>query len=157
MNIRFELNAICTASSTNIAASFVYPINETSIEPTNSDTPYPNDTPQNAVIIPNIGFLLLIKYTNATNGINIAYPTSLINEDTIAINITINVSIGFETLLKCLLVNVSINPVPSAIVIPINDNNNIPNGPKLKKFFEALLIINLIPSNDTDSVEYSGG
>ena len=76
-----------------------------------------------------------------------AYPISLINDDIIDISIIKNVNKYLGILLKCLLVNISINPVPSAIDKPINDISNVPNGAKLKKFFAELLIINFRPSN----------
>ena len=47
---------------------------------------------------------------------------------------------------KYLFVNVSINPVASAIVIPIKASNNVPKGAKLIKLVVALPIINFIPS-----------
>ena len=53
-----------------------------------------------------------------------------------------------DILLIFLLVNVSKKPVPSPMVIPIKEIKSIPNGPKLRKFLEALLIINFNPSND---------
>ena len=55
---------------------------------------------------------------------------------------------NFGNLLICLFVSVSINPVPSATDNPIKDIRSIPNGPKLKKFLAALLIINFNPSKD---------
>ena len=47
---------------------------------------------------------------------------------------------------KNLFVTVSISPVASAIVIPINANNRVPKGAKLIKLVVASPIKNFIPS-----------
>ena len=112
------------------------------------ETPAPKATPQNAVTIPVRGFLPFAEYTIATSGINTAYPISFIKDEIVAINITIKVNWIFDNFLIYFLEKASIKPVASATHNPINDINNIPRGAKLMKFFDALLIINFIPSND---------
>ena len=143
---RFDVKAIWVVSSIREAASFVYSIKESSILPTNIETPYPKATPEKAVIIPRIGFLSFIKYIRAAKGIRIAYPTSFINDEIVAKNINMNVRTFLETFFSFRLVIVANSPVDSAIVKPNSDTSNVPKGAKLIKFLVALLIINFIPS-----------
>ena len=90
-----------------------------------------------------------MKNIKANNGINIAYPTSLINDEVIEINSTKNVNTQFGIGFINFLEKASIAPDDSAIAKPINDIINVPNGAKLKKLVIALLIISFIPATDS--------
>ena len=102
--------------------------------------PYPKATPENAAIIPAIGFLPLYRNKSAPIGINIAKPTSFIRLDIVEIKINKKVNTQPSNFNNFFLIIVSKSPVDSAIPTPKSDINSMLNGVKLIKFTVALLI-----------------